>query len=44
LQMLRSQLHILELQTTNIQHFRQLRLRDHETAADLEQIRKGRKE
>ena len=43
LQMLRSQLHMLEIETTNIQHFRELRLKDSETASDLEHIRRGRR-
>ena len=41
LQLLRSQLHLLEIQITNIQAFRELRLKDGETAAYLEQLRRG---
>ena len=41
LQLLRSQMHLLEIQTTNIQTFRELRLKDGETATDFEQLWKG---
>jgi hypothetical protein len=41
LQLLRSQLHVLEIQITNIQSFRELRLKDDETAAYLEHLRRG---
>ena len=41
LQLLRSQLHLLEIQITNIQAFRELRLKDGETATYLEQLRRG---
>jgi hypothetical protein len=41
LQLLRSQLHVLEIQISNLQAFRQLRLMDGETATYLEQLRRG---
>jgi hypothetical protein len=41
LQLLRSQLHLLEIQITNMQTFRELRLKDGETATYLEQLRRG---
>jgi hypothetical protein len=41
LQLLRSQLHVLEIQITNTQAFRELRLKDSETARYLEQLRRG---
>ena len=41
LQVLRSQLHMLEIQITNIQSFRELRMKDGETAMYLEQLRRG---
>jgi len=41
LQLVRSQLHMLEIQITNIQSLRELRLKDGETANYLEQLRKG---
>jgi hypothetical protein len=41
LQLVRSQLHILEIQITNIQSLRELRLKDGETAIYLEQLRRG---
>lgn len=41
LQLLRSQLHVLEIQVSNLQSFRQLRLMDGETAIYLEQLRRG---
>lgn len=41
LQLLRSQLHVLEIQVSNLQSFRQLRLMDRETAIYLEQLRRG---
>lgn len=41
LQLLRSQLHVLEIQISNLQAFRQLRLMDGETAIYLEQLRRA---
>lgn len=41
LQLLRSQLHVLEIQISNLQAFRQLRLVDGETAIYLEQLRRA---
>lgn len=41
LQLLRSQLHLLEIKIMNIQSFRELRLKDGETATYLEQLRRG---
>ena len=41
LQLLRSQLHVLEIQITNIQTLRELRMKDGETANYLEQLRRG---
>lgn len=41
LQLLRSQLHLLEIKVTNIQTLRQLRTKDGETAAYLERLRRG---
>ena len=41
LQLVRSQLHMLEIQVTNIQSLRELRLKDVKTASYLEQIRRG---
>ena len=41
LQLLRSQLHVLEIQITNIQTLRELRTKDGETANYLEQLRRG---
>lgn len=41
LQLVRSQLHMLEIQITNIQSLRELRLKDGETATYLAQIRRG---
>jgi len=41
LQLVKSQLHILEIQITNIQSYRELRLKDDETATYLEQLRRG---
>ena len=41
LQLLRSQLHALEIQITNIQTLRELRTKDGETANYLEQLRRG---
>jgi hypothetical protein len=41
LQLVRSQLHMLEIQITNIQSLRELRLKDGETAIYLEQLRRG---
>ena len=41
LQLVRSQLHMLEIQITNIQSLRELRLKDGETAHYLEQLRRG---
>ena len=41
LQLVRSQLHMLEIQITNIQSLRELRLKDGETASYLEQLRRA---
>ena len=41
LQLVRSQLHMLEIQITNIQSLRELRIKDGETATYLEQLRRG---
>jgi hypothetical protein len=41
LQLVRSQLHMLEIQIANIQSLRELRLKDGETATYLEQLRRG---
>ena len=41
LQLLRSQLHVLEIQITNIQSLRELRTKDSETAKYLEELRRG---
>ena len=41
LQLLRSQLHVLEIQITNIQTLRELRTKDGETANYLEPLRRG---
>lgn len=41
LQLLRSQLHVLEIQVTNIQTLRELRTKDGETANYLLQLRRG---
>jgi hypothetical protein len=41
LQLVRSQLHILEMQITNIQSLRELRLKDGETATYLAQLRRA---